>query len=1060
MPFYGYNATYELVNGGGKSVLLMLLMQCILPNTALVSNKPFRDMFVGGDTNRTTHVLAEWELDEGVSEDKYLLTGFCAKKRQNLDENTRNAEVQYFNYIHLYNEKNDLDIHNIPLCWWEGDEFVVQDYARTRSMLQENVSNYHILIADKKREYQELLKNYYLLESEWDLIRSINQRENHLKDHFAKYKKSRTLVEELLVGTIEECIQDRQRLKLRGDDDASSKTSLAEALYQSQGDLKRLQQEQDLLRDYERLLSEVENLNVANDRLMRAYQTYEEARSLAASQYRAYEAAIHQKDNEIAEIRERITRAEIHHQDIQTSIQKIKLMKFNVDVNRSLKDKEKIERDKASLEETVRELDHRYNLALSVNKYLRIKTLEASIHENEEILRNIREEHQDLFNKINPLGKTLYYTLTDEIGTLQQHVESNKAEYRELQEIIGTLKENRGTISAQIGFNNEQIASLRERISQLEERKEELSLQNESMPHITSGLFLQDQIDATIEHIAELKRDYESATSRIETLSESLSGNRSTAATLTEKITHENETLKRLNEENEAFLREKKKAIEITRANGNESIHSCHSYLQIKGQEIATALQEQKSILSKLREELETVEKYGFSLTAEFVRALRVLREYYPTVTSGAEYLKNLPVERRDETLRHAPWLPKTILLLGKQFNDIVRNPSSLPTEVQDSQVIIANLDSLREERNLSLGDVYIPHRTVDHSLDVLSKDRTIENLRNKIEKQNAILAELNESQKDVEDDFTITRKFLERYPEEYESDKQSEILDHTCQKTAYEDSLIAVEQQMQKDNESLHKDKTNVANYLKRIELFESKHRLLEELRSIGKQKENIHINVQQGETQAKELQSSLDQLDIKFERVKIEFQQKNESIRQSESHIVELKREVKDYELYSESDADILSSTDLQSIRSEFSAVKHVIDQKSGDLGEREARIDTDRHNITEYLADIERFGITREEIEAEKPSQPYSDQYMDQIRSNKTDFERRLKDENNRLSEADERYKSLAFDFRKMIEDYNNSAPEAYMPLPELFEVSHLDADLNATMQEKQTVEGKID
>ncbi len=81
MPFYGRNATYELRNGGGKSVLLMLMLQCLLPNTSLDTNHPFKDMFRGGDQNRTTHVLAEWELEEGIAEKKISFDRFLREKK-------------------------------------------------------------------------------------------------------------------------------------------------------------------------------------------------------------------------------------------------------------------------------------------------------------------------------------------------------------------------------------------------------------------------------------------------------------------------------------------------------------------------------------------------------------------------------------------------------------------------------------------------------------------------------------------------------------------------------------------------------------------------------------------------------------------------------------------------------------------------------------------------------------------------------------------------------------------------------------------------------------------
>ncbi|MCE7740253.1 MAG: hypothetical protein GPJ50_12835, partial [Candidatus Heimdallarchaeota archaeon] len=137
MPFYGESATYELINGGGKSVLLMLLLQCVIPNSSLDHKKPFRDIFRGGNPNRTTHVLVEWELDEGLYEHKYLLTGFCAKKKNNPDDLDKNRTPDYFNYTYLYDKSNDFDIHRIPLCRSEDDEFVVMDFSKTREMLKE-----------------------------------------------------------------------------------------------------------------------------------------------------------------------------------------------------------------------------------------------------------------------------------------------------------------------------------------------------------------------------------------------------------------------------------------------------------------------------------------------------------------------------------------------------------------------------------------------------------------------------------------------------------------------------------------------------------------------------------------------------------------------------------------------------------------------------------------------------------------------------------------------------------------------------------------------------------
>src|SRR5208337_3253602 len=323
MPFHGFNTTFELVNGGGKSVLLMLLMQCILPKSALTKDHPFTDMFRGGDLNRTTHVLAEWELDKSISDKKYLLTGFCAKRKIAQDDDSRTDEIQSFNYLYNYNKSNNFDIASIPLCSFDDKAFIVKDFSKTLSMLKEKSADYDIRITEKKREYQEWLKVYSLLESEWNLIREINKGENHLKPHFTNYKTSRTLIDGLLIKTIEECLKDRERLNYREKVEESS--AIADALYKSQESLKKLQEEQDTLINYEKLLSEVGNLSKANGRLISAFESYRDGKNLAAAQFNAYEASIRKNEREIQAIIDSINDADLLHKNVRRSIEKISL---------------------------------------------------------------------------------------------------------------------------------------------------------------------------------------------------------------------------------------------------------------------------------------------------------------------------------------------------------------------------------------------------------------------------------------------------------------------------------------------------------------------------------------------------------------------------------------------------------------------------------------------------------------------------------------------------------------------------------------------------------------
>jgi len=100
--FGGQNALINLENGGGKSVILQLAIQALIPGAEL-SGRKFVDYFKVN--SGTVHILIEWVLDSTMQE--YLLTGICA---------SRDSEgLKYFTYTHAYSSPNECDIKRIPV---------------------------------------------------------------------------------------------------------------------------------------------------------------------------------------------------------------------------------------------------------------------------------------------------------------------------------------------------------------------------------------------------------------------------------------------------------------------------------------------------------------------------------------------------------------------------------------------------------------------------------------------------------------------------------------------------------------------------------------------------------------------------------------------------------------------------------------------------------------------------------------------------------------------------------------------------------------------------------
>lgn len=238
MRFSCKNTIYDLANGGGKSVLMLLLLQNLIPNCTLDEKQPIEKLFRTSEGSKTIHSLIEWRLsDVHVKNNyKYMLTGFCARKakddlsevqtdetkEQNVKEN---ASIEYFNYVIFYREFNDNDIKNLPLS--KGDERITYNglKAYLRDLEKKDLS-LEIKIFERKGDYQRFISQYGLYESEWEIIRGINKTEGHVRTYFeTNYKTTRKVVEDLL---IEEIIQKSfmNQTESSGEDDYMAKTLL------------------------------------------------------------------------------------------------------------------------------------------------------------------------------------------------------------------------------------------------------------------------------------------------------------------------------------------------------------------------------------------------------------------------------------------------------------------------------------------------------------------------------------------------------------------------------------------------------------------------------------------------------------------------------------------------------------------------------------------------------------------------------------------------------------------------------------------------------------------
>ena len=265
MKMYGRNTLYDLANGGGKSVLMLLLMQCVIPNSTLDDKQPIEKLFRGND-NTCIHSLIEWKLDDcDITEGlRYMTTGFAAKKagggkdadqvtiegvqteEVSADDEKTTAEIEYFNYCIFYRDYNKNDIINLPLI--KGEERITYKGLKNYLLdLARTDKNIIVKVFDRKGEYQRFIADYGLYESQWELIRGINRTEGHVRTYFeTNFRTTRKVIEDLL---IEEIIEKAYAVKTAAASGNAGNT--ASLLMTIQEELKTLAEKKKRIADYD-----------------------------------------------------------------------------------------------------------------------------------------------------------------------------------------------------------------------------------------------------------------------------------------------------------------------------------------------------------------------------------------------------------------------------------------------------------------------------------------------------------------------------------------------------------------------------------------------------------------------------------------------------------------------------------------------------------------------------------------------------------------------------------------------------------------------------------------
>ena len=456
MRFSCKNSIYDLANGGGKSVLMLLLLQNLIPNCTLDDKQPIEKLFRTGNASTTIHSLIEWKLDSCDVRNgfKYMTTGFCARKaRETGDEGERGneaANIEYFNYCIFYREFGENDIKNLPLSN-DKERITYNGLKAYLRDLEKKDFGVEVRIFDRKGDYQNFISNYGLYESQWEIIRGINKTEGHVRTYFENsYKTTRKVIEDLLIeGIIEKSYNNR--IRKNDDDDAEMAQTLLNIkdklieLAKRKGEIGNYNEQIDLLNGFAEQLNGFRNL----------YTEKKQTEEQLVNHLMRCRAKLAGKEAEAAKLQEETERLKERYNDEAAHVEKaeieteyVELEKLELLIKESTEVRTRAQAQKEALKESLklREAAADYvDYLASLEKYNELKELILNRNTDEnEILATLAELASAKAVYVDKAVTELEKQLAeDEVTCEAAKTACDNSKEREL-EIFGRLKKHDG----------------------------------------------------------------------------------------------------------------------------------------------------------------------------------------------------------------------------------------------------------------------------------------------------------------------------------------------------------------------------------------------------------------------------------------------------------------------------------------------------------------------------------------------------------------------------------------------------------------------------------------
>lgn len=420
------NTLVNLKNGGGKSVLVQLMLQPIHPK-AKVAGRKIESFF----TKASDHcfVIIEWFKDNSTEK---LMTGIAmasGDSTNNLEDDSKGRPVKYYTFISHYSDyANIYNIVKLPLSEKVGPNFVAASFNEIREIAKKSNGLLDYYVSDDNRQWREKLAEYGIVQEEWkNIIEELNSVEGGMTEFFSKFRESDQLINQLLIPTIEGKFGQSS---VKGEDSSLSTMLIEHAkAYNKQKDLIS---EKEACQCFQTLLLQINDMvhNVWNRN-----DDYEKK----LQDFTAFSNALFGKKEAIDEILKSLAYA-IEH--AQKELDQIDYEKHSEEYYLAKERKEeaeanlgRIEAEREENKESLAETSKRIALLNCSNLYKEISDLESKLKATQ-IEMKAKSENDDTAERLNDLGFSVMQVIHTLYPKVKEELANEKEEYVKLQDKI------------------------------------------------------------------------------------------------------------------------------------------------------------------------------------------------------------------------------------------------------------------------------------------------------------------------------------------------------------------------------------------------------------------------------------------------------------------------------------------------------------------------------------------------------------------------------------------------------------------------------------------------